>query len=109
MLRTSPTAQPTCRKAGNRSMTSRSCRSISISANRPTCKASTSPTKTSTAGGRKRPGPKTSQPTLPVQGVLPSIARAGDTILSIHVTSKLSGTFDSAVTAARELAHQFHC
>jgi DegV family protein with EDD domain len=48
--------------------------------------------------------PKTSQPT-PQQfvDVYKRIAQAGDTILSLHVTSKLSGTFNSAVLAAREL------
>jgi DegV family protein with EDD domain len=49
--------------------------------------------------------PKTSQPS-PHQFVefYKKIAEAGDTIISIHVTSKLSGTYDSAVAAARELA-----
>jgi DegV family protein with EDD domain len=48
--------------------------------------------------------PKTSQPT-PQQFVdfYKRIALAGDTILSLHVTSKLSGTFNSAVLAAQEL------
>ena len=48
--------------------------------------------------------PKTSQPT-PQQFVdfYNRIAQAGDTILSLHVTSKLSGTFNSAVLAAQEL------
>jgi len=48
--------------------------------------------------------PKTSQPT-PQQFVdfYNRISQAGDTILSLHVTSKLSGTFNSAVLAAREL------
>jgi fatty acid kinase fatty acid binding subunit len=48
--------------------------------------------------------PKTSQPT-PQQFVefYKRIARAGDTILSLHVTEKLSGTFNSAVLAAQEL------
>jgi DegV family protein with EDD domain len=48
--------------------------------------------------------PKTSQPT-PQQFVefYNRIAKEGDTILSIHVTSKLSGTFNSAILAAREL------
>jgi len=35
-------------------------------------------------------------------------AKVNDTILSIHVTSKLSGTFDSAVSAANELKGQFN-
>ncbi len=53
--------------------------------------------------------PKTSQPT-PFQFAqfYQRIAQAGNTILSIHVTSKLSGTFESAVAAARELADKFH-
>jgi DegV family protein with EDD domain len=48
--------------------------------------------------------PKTSQPT-PQQFVdfYKRIAQAGDTILSLHVTSKLSGTFNSAILAAQEL------
>jgi len=53
--------------------------------------------------------PKTSQPT-PHQFVefYKKIANEGDTILSIHITSKLSGTFDSAVAAARELQRTFN-
>lgn len=49
--------------------------------------------------------PKTAQPS-PHQFVefYRRIAKTGDTILSIHITSKLSGTFDSAVAAAKELA-----
>jgi len=48
--------------------------------------------------------PKTSQPT-PQQFVelYRRIAQASDTILSLHITSKLSGTFNSAVLAAQEL------
>jgi DegV family protein with EDD domain len=48
--------------------------------------------------------PKTSQPS-PQQFIelYEKIARASDTILSLHVTSKLSGTFNSAVMAAQEL------
>ncbi len=48
--------------------------------------------------------PKTSQPT-PQQFVefYKRIAEAGDTILSLHVTSKLSGTYNSAILAAQEL------
>jgi len=48
--------------------------------------------------------PKTSQPT-PQQFIdfYRRIAQAGDTILSLHVTGKLSGTFNSAVIAAQEL------
>jgi DegV family protein with EDD domain len=53
--------------------------------------------------------PKTSQPT-PQQFVefYQSIANLGDTILSLHVTSKLSGTFTSALIAARELLDKYH-
>lgn len=53
--------------------------------------------------------PKTSQPS-PHQFVefYNKVAQAGDTILSIHVTSKLSGTYASAVAAAQELAEKFH-
>jgi DegV family protein with EDD domain len=48
--------------------------------------------------------PKTSQPS-PHQFMefYKRIAQAGDTILSMHVTSKLSGTYSSAVAAAQEL------
>jgi DegV family protein with EDD domain len=48
--------------------------------------------------------PKTSQPT-PQQylEVYRRIAQPGDVILSIHLTSKLSGTYESAVMAAKEL------
>jgi DegV family protein with EDD domain len=48
--------------------------------------------------------PKTSQPS-PQQFVdfYKRIAKASDTILSLHVTGKLSGTFNSAVIAAQEL------
>lgn len=53
--------------------------------------------------------PKTSQPT-PQQFIdfYRKIADLGDTILSLHVTSRLSGTFESAVIAARELGEQYH-
>lgn len=49
--------------------------------------------------------PKTSQPS-PHQflELYKKIAQPGDTILSIHITSKLSGTYASAVQAAREAA-----
>jgi len=52
--------------------------------------------------------PKTSQPS-PHQFMefYKKIAQKGDTILSIHVTSKLSGTYASAVTAAEELKDTF--
>lgn len=48
--------------------------------------------------------PKTSQPS-PHQFVefYKKVAKPGDTILSIHITSKLSGTYASAVQAADEL------
>ena len=52
--------------------------------------------------------PKTS---LPSVGQLVQfyrrIAEPGDTILSIHVSSKMSGTFSAAVSAARELAGRY--
>jgi DegV family protein with EDD domain len=53
--------------------------------------------------------PKTSQPT-PQQFVefYNRIAKASDTILSIHVTSKLSGTYNSAVLAAQELKNKLN-
>jgi len=52
--------------------------------------------------------PKTSQPS-PHQFMefYNKIAQKGDTILSIHVTSKLSGTYASAVAAAQELKNSF--
>jgi len=52
--------------------------------------------------------PKTSQPT-PHQFVqfYRRIAQKGDTILSIHVTAKLSGTYASAVAAAEEVKNDF--
>ncbi len=52
--------------------------------------------------------PKTAQPS-PHQFVefYKKIARKGDTILSIHVTSKLSGTYASAVQAAEETKELF--
>ena len=53
--------------------------------------------------------PKTSQPT-PQQFIdfYEKIANTGDTILSLHVTSKLSGTFTSAILAAKELGDQYN-
>ncbi len=53
--------------------------------------------------------PKTSQPT-PQQFIqlYEKIAKLGETILSLHVTSKLSGTLDSARIAARELAGKYN-
>ncbi len=52
--------------------------------------------------------PKTSQPS-PHQFMefYKKIAQNGDTILSVHVTSKLSGTYASAVAAAGELKNMF--
>lgn len=52
--------------------------------------------------------PKTSQPT-PHQFVefYRRIAQKGDTILSIHVTAKLSGTYASSVAAAEEVKDDF--
>lgn len=53
--------------------------------------------------------PKTSQPS-PHQfsEFYEKVAKEGDTILSIHVTSKLSGTYASAVSAAEELKGQYN-
>ena len=53
--------------------------------------------------GKSLPHPKTSQPS-PHQFVeyYKRIAQPGDTILSIHITSKLSGTYASSVAAAEE-------
>lgn len=53
--------------------------------------------------------PKTSQPS-PHQftEAYKKLAEIGDTILSIHVTSKLSGTYASAVAAGKELTGKFH-
>jgi len=53
--------------------------------------------------------PKTSQPS-PHQFTefYKTVADEGDTILSIHVTSKLSGTYASAVTAAKELKDKYN-
>ncbi len=53
--------------------------------------------------------PKTSQPT-PQQFIqfYEKIAKAGETIISLHVTGKLSGTLDSARMAAKELLGKFN-
>lgn len=53
--------------------------------------------------------PKTSQPS-PHQfsGFYKTVAKEGDTILSIHVTSKLSGTYASAVSAAEDLRGKYN-
>ncbi len=49
--------------------------------------------------------PKTSQASPEqLEAVYTEIAQPGDTIFSIHVGSKLSGTYESAVIAARKLA-----
>jgi DegV family protein with EDD domain len=53
--------------------------------------------------------PKTSQPSpFQFKEFYERVAKSGDTILSMHVTSKLSGTFASAVAAAREMAGRFN-
>ncbi len=59
--------------------------------------------------GKSLPHPKTSQPS-PHQFVeyYKKIAQPGDTILSIHITSKLSGTYASAVAAAEEVKGTFN-
>ncbi len=53
--------------------------------------------------------PKTSQPS-PHQFIefYRKVAQKGDTILSIHITAKLSGTYASAVAAAEELKGEFN-
>jgi DegV family protein with EDD domain len=53
--------------------------------------------------------PKTSQPS-PHQfsEFYKTVAEEGDTILSIHVTSKLSGTYASALSAAEELKGKYN-
>ena len=53
--------------------------------------------------------PKTSQPS-PHQFVefYRKVAKKGDTILSIHVAAKLSGTYASAITAAEEVKADFN-
>lgn len=56
----------------------------------------------------KRMIPKTSLPSPgQVMDFFRSVASKGDTILSIHVSSKLSGTFSTIQTAAQELADEF--
>ena len=53
--------------------------------------------------------PSTSQPTpYQFENFYRSIAKPGDPILSIHVTEKLSGTMDSAKTAAENLKNEFN-
>jgi len=58
---------------------------------------------------KNRTIPKTSQPT-PHQFIdfYQQIAEIGDTILSLHVTSKLSGTFESALLAAKDLRNMYN-
>jgi len=58
--------------------------------------------------GETKDFPKTSQPS-PHQFVeyYKKIAQPGDSILSMHVTSKLSGTYASAVAAAKEVKDMF--
>src|SRR6185369_7065302 len=53
--------------------------------------------------------PKTAQPS-PHQFVefYRKVAQKGDTILSIHITAKLSGTYASAISAAEELKAEFN-
>lgn len=56
----------------------------------------------------KRVIPKTSLPSIgQIKEFYRSIAQAGDTILSIHISSRLSGTYATVQTAARELAGEF--
>jgi fatty acid kinase fatty acid binding subunit len=53
--------------------------------------------------------PKTSQPSpFQFKEFYENVAKPGDSILSLHVTSKLSGTFESALAAARELSDKFN-
>ena len=53
--------------------------------------------------------PKTAQPS-PHQFVefYRKVAQKGDTIISLHITAKLSGTYASAVAAAEELKDEFN-
>ena len=58
---------------------------------------------------KNRKIPKTSQPSpFQFKEFYRKVAKVGDTILSLHVTSKLSGTFTSAIAAARELAEEYN-
>lgn len=51
--------------------------------------------------------PKTSQPSIgQFMEFYKKIAQPGDVILSVHLTGKLSGTYESALMAARELADE---
>ena len=52
--------------------------------------------------------PKTSLPSIgAIKEFYRSIAQPGDSILSIHISSKLSGTFQTVQTAASELAGEY--
>lgn len=52
--------------------------------------------------------PKTSLPSIgQVKEFYRSVANAGDTILSLHIASKLSGTFSAVQAAASELQDEF--
>src|SRR5690349_5323532 len=56
----------------------------------------------------KRMIPKTSLPSIgDIQAFYRSIAEIGDTILSIHVSSRLSGTFSTVQAAASDLAGEY--
>ncbi len=56
----------------------------------------------------KRIVPKTSLPSpYAIMDFYRSIAQKGDNILSVHVTSKMSGTFSAVQTAARDLKNEF--
>ncbi|HKJ39202.1 MAG TPA: DegV family protein [Anaerolineales bacterium] len=53
--------------------------------------------------------PKTSQPSpFQFSEFYRKIAQKGDTIISIHITSKVSGTYASAVSAAEEVKDEFN-
>jgi DegV family protein with EDD domain len=57
----------------------------------------------------KRVIPKTSLPSIgEIVAYYQSIAKKGDTILSIHISRKLSGTFATVESAARELVGDFN-
>lgn len=57
----------------------------------------------------KKVVPKTSLPSPhQVKEFYRGIARKGDTILSLHLSSKLSGTFNAFQTAAKELADEYN-
>lgn len=57
----------------------------------------------------KRMIPKTSLPSIgQIKDFYRSIAQQGDTILSIHISSKLSGTYNTVKAAASELAGEFN-